>query len=128
MVRGLQCYPVFWTGSVEGGAAASWAQSGGVTHRAYIAIGASSLMPSSLGYSYTRPLKSVDLETAVDLNTHLTKIDEARRVARAWAARNDQNEDRSEVLAEIWFDAGKDSCTGRDLEAHLARRLSEDGR
>jgi len=64
----------------------------------------------------------------VDLDTDLTKVDEARFVARAWAKRNDQNEDRCEVLAETWFDAGKDSCTGRDLEAHLARRLSEDGR
>lgn len=64
----------------------------------------------------------------MDLDTDLTKIDEARRVARAWAASNDQNEDRSEVFAEIWFAAGKDSCMGRDLEAHLTRRFNTDGR
>ncbi|WP_063589243.1 hypothetical protein [Achromobacter ruhlandii] len=64
----------------------------------------------------------------MDLDTDLTKIDEDRRVARAWAARNDQNEDRSEVFAEIWFDAGEDSCTGRNLEAHLSRRFNTGGR
>lgn len=64
----------------------------------------------------------------MDLDAKLTKVNEARLVARAWAKRNGQNQDRCEVLAEIWLDAGKDSCTGRDLEAHLSQRFSPDGR
>ncbi|CUJ62134.1 Uncharacterised protein [Achromobacter sp. 2789STDY5608621] len=60
---------------------------------------------------------------------HLTKdvksTHEAREIARVWAYRHDQNEDRCEAIAESWFDAGKDqdACARRDLEAYLARRL-----
>lgn len=64
----------------------------------------------------------------MDLDTDLTQVSQARLVARAWAQRNDQNADRCEMLAEVWFDAAKDSCTGRNLEAHLSRRFNTDGR
>lgn len=60
----------------------------------------------------------------MDLDADLTQVSQARLVARAWASRNGENEDRCEVLAEVWFDAEKDSCTGRDLEAHLTRRFN----
>ena len=44
----------------------------------------------------------------MNLDADVTKVSDARLVARAWARQNNQNEDRCEVLAEIWFDAGKD--------------------
>ena len=59
----------------------------------------------------------------MNLDVDVTNISEARLVASAWARRNHQNEDRCEVLAEVWFDAGKDDCTGRALESHLANRF-----
>ena len=60
----------------------------------------------------------------MNLDEDVTKVSEARLVARAWARQNNKNEDRCEVLAEIWFDAGKDDCTGRALEAHLSHRFN----
>lgn len=59
----------------------------------------------------------------MNLDEEVTKVNEARLVARAWADRNEQNEDRCEVLAEVWFDAGKDDCTGRALESYLSNRF-----
>lgn len=59
----------------------------------------------------------------MNVDEDVTKVSDARLVARAWASKNNKNEDRCEVLAEIWFDAGKDDCTGRALEAHLERRF-----
>lgn len=57
------------------------------------------------------------------LDAKVTTVSEARLVARAWARRNGQNEDRCEVLAEMWFDAGKDDSSRRSLEAYLSHRL-----
>lgn len=56
-------------------------------------------------------------------DAHITEVNEARRIARAWAVRNGQSADRCEVLAEGWFEAGHDVCTGRALEAYLSSRL-----
>lgn len=59
----------------------------------------------------------------MNLDDEVTKVSEARLVARAWARENNQNEDRCEVLAEIWLDAGKDNSTARALESHLTSRF-----
>ncbi|TXI89461.1 MAG: hypothetical protein E6Q40_02295 [Cupriavidus sp.] len=61
----------------------------------------------------------------MNLTEDVNSAHAAREIARAWAYRHDQNEDRCEAIAESWFDAGKDfdACAGRDLEAYLARRL-----
>jgi len=56
-------------------------------------------------------------------DAEVTKVNEARNIARAWAVRNGQNADRCEVPAEGWFGAGHDVCTGRALEAYLSSRL-----
>lgn len=61
----------------------------------------------------------------MQLTKDVKSAHEAREIARTWAYRHDQNEDRCEAVAESWFDAGKDhdTCTGEHLEAYLVRRL-----
>jgi hypothetical protein len=60
------------------------------------------------------------------MSSELTGIDEARRVAREYAAEMNYNESRAEAYAEVWFDAGKDadaSTTGA-LRLYLAQRFT----